>query len=892
MKLVVLLLLALVAHAVPARPVAAQSAAAGAQSECVPDGHTWALGGAPAPPTSPRPLQVFGIQQCDPQQLGRPTLTVIDCSFATDHDRVYVYDQSGQMPRTTRWEEAVNFHDSVWLFDVGSTGTLSLVIQFQRGGADHDTAVLYDAPATGSSTVQVTNGYLNVSPPNWTAYVETTGPDSVWLLPDGRLNQNIHAFVDAPLDSGHFPPDIVAQLSAKGQPKWEVGIVDSDHTGIPDYAYTLLLPNDAIPYDSAVPRAGLQVNSGRHPTQQPTGYVFWPLLGGSYQGGNYFDTPYHISYDWSARRFVGIGLDGYPIEDGYHINTLRYFFRDPNRVNYADFENPMSYYDLWGNHDGRPELFVRMAYYGEDDIYLTGQSLPTPLEEINYSWNQFHESGLYWSYRLGLLGRNPVDTTVQIGDLRVGTVPHDQLPGWVTTRPWDIATFVADEGGSYQSAEGIYEWAPLEGVYPDATNGLSVVPGEKEAAQRYVLGTSRVSPAPYFNAIRPGFRGEYGEPNSQVRLYFSPIDHRLHLLTAQFGVWNLGGTRELRYGNLGGSYIDHWQLLEGGVERSSLWNVGGQLVLADQAGVHLHAGPDQEASFTTGPPTDQNGWQQLGTALQAGYVPFNGDDLAAMLAQFGGPTTDLPGARLSDVHLTTDGFRFVCQLPASAVGAAPWTVGLAPGSYVVTFDRQRGYQAEPAGPPELAMTLQPDHAVVVAGEPVSLAVDLTNGGGVDAYGLQIAVDASLNGQSVNLGTATADVLAGMPSTAALIPWSPTSAGQWVVHARAVLPSGETAAEADLPLAVALPEPGVRAADMTLGGQFGLQPSTALLLGLAIGAVLLTLAVSPTRPAVAAGDGRDGNHRWASVRRTLSGRFAVGRARAARALARLGATRRR
>ena len=146
--------------------------------------------------------------------------------------------------------------------------------------------------------------------------------------------------------------------------------------------------------------------------------MFWPLLGGApwYDSGNYFDSPYHLTYDWPRRKLAQADLHGYPIEEGFHINTLQYFAR--RRVNYADFENPMAYYDLAGDRDGRPELFIRMAYFGQ----------AKPIEEVTYTWNQYDTPNLNWHYKLGLLGRHPVQSQVQIGDLAVQSVPHSELP--------------------------------------------------------------------------------------------------------------------------------------------------------------------------------------------------------------------------------------------------------------------------------------------------------------------------------------------------------------------------------------------------------------------------------------------------------------------------------
>jgi hypothetical protein len=813
-------------------------AGAGNQDWCPPDDQTWTLGGPLVPGVAPRPLQVFGIEQCDPQQTGHPTVTVIDCSFATDHDRVYVYDTSGQMSWATRWQDAVNFNGSVWLFDAGTTGTLALVLVFQRA-QDHDIAVLYDAPPGTSSAAQVINGYLQMSPPPWTAFIES---DSTWLLPDGRLNENIHALVDAPLGAGtRFPPEIAQPLEVKGQPKWEVGIVDQNHSSAPDYAYSLLVA--PTPFDSAISRSGFQVNSGHHLTAEPADYVFWPFLGGaaSYDTGHYFDTPFHVSYDWSSRTLLGMGLSGYPIEDGFHINTLRNVFRD--RVNYVDFENPMSYYDLWGNRDNRPELFIRLAYYGEGDIYLTGEALPKPVEEVNYSWNQSYPTGLLWNYKLGLLGRNPVDAVEQIGDFQVGTIPHDQLPGWVATRPWDVATFVADEGGAYASAEGIYEWAPLEGVVPDSTHGLAIVGGEKEAAQDYVLGNNRSSPAPYFNSIREGFRGEYGEPNGAVELYFSPVDRRLHLLNAQFGISNLGNDREVRYENLGGSYLNHWQVLTGGVEQASLWNLRGQLILADSTGMRLAASGDQQAVFTTSPPTDHDAWVRLGQLLSANQASVARDNLDGMLTQFGSPIVSLPGARVSDVHLSPTGFRFVCDLPARAIGAVDWTRNLAPGEYVVTYELGRGYSAQPAAKPELTVSVEPDQPLASAGQPLNLAINVSNTGGRDVRGAQVDVTATLGAQVVNLARVSADVLADTPTTVALVPWSPPSSGSWLVRARLVVPQDDAAVDGSAQVIVHVPVPTVRVANMTFWAQLGNGPLLLLLLGMGLSAGVLTLLVT-------------------------------------------------
>ncbi|HEX2514571.1 MAG TPA: hypothetical protein VH257_07675, partial [Chloroflexota bacterium] len=500
----------------------------------------FALSLALPPAEAAEGLRCFGTVQYDLDVDSRPDLMVIDCTFATERDFVYVYDGGGNMRPAERWEDAADFRDDTWLFDVGGDGSFDLALVFAQEGG-RDVAYLYD-DQDGDGKVSVRRSGRQAiidESPYWTARIES---GSTWTRPDGSLNHNVRVLVDGPLSRFGFPENYLRELRTSGQPKWETGIVDADEDGIPEYSYSLLLAPS--PATSQLSRTGFAVNSGRYRPKPADGFLFWPLLGGApwYDGANYFDSPLHVNYDWKRRRVIDVAVSGYPIEEGYHINTLQYARRD--RLNYADFENPMAYYDLAGDRDGRPELFIRMAYFGQG----------IPIEEITYSWNQYNTANLNWHFKLGLLGRHPVQSQAQIGDFAVQTVPHHELPHWITGRPWEIATFVADEGGAYDSSEGIYEWAPLEGVIPDASAGRTPLPDAGPAVADFLVGRSAVSPAPYFDTIRAAFRAEYREAPGPVELYYSPIDRRLHLLKASKGVWNLTGGWELRYASTGGDY--------------------------------------------------------------------------------------------------------------------------------------------------------------------------------------------------------------------------------------------------------------------------------------------------------------------------------------------------
>jgi hypothetical protein len=727
---------------------------------------------------------------------GRPDLAVIDCALVTERDLVYVYDGGGNMQPAERWQDAVDFSDDTLLFDIGGKGTFDLAIVFTREH-DHDVAYLYDDQnGDGQVSVQRSGKRAIVDEsPHWTARIES---GSTWVLPDGTLNQNVHVLIDGPLMPFGYPPSYLRQLRTSGEPKWEAGIVDADGDGIPEYAYNLLLAPS--PAESQLFRSGVQVNTGQTRPRQPTGYFIWPLLGGSpsYASGNYFDTPFHLTYDWTRRKLAAAGVDGYPIEQGYHINTLQYLRR--GRVNYVDFENPMAYYDLAGDHDGRPELFIRMAYFGQG----------RPIEEVTYSWNQYNTEDLHWHFKLGLLGQYLVQSQTTIGDFILQTVPYDELPGWVTERPWDLATFVADEGGAYDSSEGIYEWAPLEGVIPDASTTRVPLPGAEQAVAGFVLGRTAASPAPFFDAIRTAFRAEYREAGGPVTLYYSPIDRRLHLLKALKGVWNQGGGRELRYAPVGGDYLGYWSLRESGREVQGLWQVSDQLVLADESGVRLRHSDLPPALFLTAPPTDHESWERLGEQLG----PQDSPDAAAgavpreMFDRVPGPELDIAGATAHDLRATPDGFRVVLGLPGGAQSSdAPFAQGLPAGEYVATYSPATGYRLEPLTASGLTVGIQvePQSDATTPGrfdvrQPLNVRVRLLNAGQADAPAARLELLAAPDGQSERvLGTATLDAVAGSSSVASFV-WVPPDAGGWTLRAR-VSATATGDAEAVLPWSV-------------------------------------------------------------------------------------------
>ncbi len=211
-----------------------------------------------------------------------------------------------------------------------------------------------------------------------------------------------------------------------GQPGFVGGVVDSNRDGIPDYVYSVM--QTEIPARYGIPRSSVTANPAAHRPADPSGFAFWPLLAGphSVKGQRYFDTWPQISVDWKSGRVVGgMGLSGHPIEAGYHINSISQW--QSGQVNDAAFENPMAYYNLAGNHDGNPDLHVRVEYAPPGDRYWGGGTQDAA-EDVRYSWNQTNAPGISWDYKFGLAGRHRIDTVETFGPYNVRVVPYNELP--------------------------------------------------------------------------------------------------------------------------------------------------------------------------------------------------------------------------------------------------------------------------------------------------------------------------------------------------------------------------------------------------------------------------------------------------------------------------------
>jgi hypothetical protein len=403
---------------------------------------------------------------------------------------------------------------------------------------------------------------------------------------------------------------------------------------------------------------------------------------------------------------------------------------------------------------------LRLEYTSPTERSPGRHPVGQPMEIVRHTWD--HDGGGSWDFSVGLLGRYPI-RALDAPDAP-GSTGRDVLAS-IFDRRWDAATLLATERRDARTYLRLYDWSTSH--YRDA----------------YVAGDdpSRFPP-PAYATIPTGLRGEHrGRRDLAVRLYLSPIDRKLHLLDADGGVWNVGDGVRLRYSNLGGHYLNRWEVTQHGRTTKLLHFVFGQLVLADAEGVTVARADVPPALFVTRPPRDDVEWRRLGRKIDRFRPSFAPDDVRHAVQRFGRPVWTLPGAELDGFRLEPGGFRFVLRLRSTPDGV-PWLADVPPGSYVITYRVGQGYRAQASSPPDLLVGAPESDAPAPELGTVFLNVPVFNRGLEDATGAAISVHAQRPGAAPSsIGTATLDVPAGERRVARLA-WMPRRSDSWTLRA--------------------------------------------------------------------------------------------------------------
>ena len=714
---------------------------------------------------------VKGIEQHDLDGDGSPDQTIILCSFATEDDRVLVLDGAGDMTVSNDWQGTTDFDDDTWIFDVGTDGSAELIVVFSSDGGGHVARFYDDTDGDGKVAYHVVGTQVIIDESAYWSLEMTA--ESGWYTSTGHPNMNVKALLDKPYSGFQsMTQDIASRYMVHdGVPDVTFELTDSNRDGVPEHYLVRLL--SFIPEKVGVGRSNLYFNDiGTQPVP-PRSARFWPFLAlqqpGSSEVLRYFDMLPAVSVDWKSSEIRGLIWKGYPIGAGYHINNMQHIH--VGETNEADFEVPHAYYDLAANKDAFPELNIRLF-----------RMLPDPWQEVRYSWNQTNPGTLLWDYKLGLMSDHPIDQVVGFPTFELRMVSYELLPYWVTGREWKLTTFVAREGGSRESTEGIYAWTPREGADPTSPDNPSM--DAHYTSTSYLTGDSDIAPYEYFTDIWEGYRGEYNlaQPLRPL-LYYSPIDHRLHLRGAERGLLNLGQNRQVTYQDTNGDgYLDHWQYLESGVVRRQLIHAKPYLLHAANGGVALKSEDEDFSVFETLPPRDHEDWLALGQHLEAYHLDLAPDDLGAMLAQFQGPEWRVEGAELRSFRPDGGGFRFVLDLHPGFVtsgSGGPDLSGLPAGAYVLQYDDT--FNVKPLTPARLEVapgTFRLSVPEPVALEPVWIEARLRNQGLEDVPELSVRAYAKESGGQRELVAEEEITLLAGESLPVRLEWYPFTPGRW------------------------------------------------------------------------------------------------------------------
>ncbi len=727
-------------------------------------------------------VTIFSITQQDLNGDDRPDLTTINCRFATDHDRLYIVDTGHNMRASTNWRDATDFTDDVWLYDINADGSIQLIVVYKIEEG-HTTAYVYDdRDGDGQVKFERIGTFVRIlESPYWTGRIIS---NSNWFLPDGRLNLNVHMQLDGPIPTLDRAPLYYIRDYMKHDGVADVEFEEvAGSDGIARYALRRLIAPS--PADWEFERAWLWSNEGYDPTSLSE-QAFFPFLpipispqDPRYVNLRYFDLPPNISVDWLKGKIFAVKLDGYPIGYGYHFNDNDSIVK--GKVNDVSFESPQAYYDLANDHDGFADLHIRFFTRPPNDprMWYLPNTDDIPWQSISYDWNLFNPEALRWDFKIGVAGNQEINSVVHFPDFAVRTVPFKELPYWVTNHEWKLTTFVAREGDGYESAEGIYEWQTDTGDDPEMKPERALE--ARDATFGYMLGVTDHPPTEYFQTTRLGFRAERHFAGSiRPYLYFSPLDHKLHLQGAEDGIWTIDDTHLIRYDNLNDdAYLDRWSYFENSRLKREFYWAGTYLIYAGENGVWLKRAKVPPSLFETVPPRNHEEWLAQRQMLNTDPPDFAPEDFKAMLKQFPGLDWQLEGAAIRDFRLEGKGFRFVLELqPGFRVtgNGGPDLDDLSSGTYVVNY--QNSFIIEPVSPAKPLVALLP--VALTQWQLNSLPIKIWNDGLEDLPLATLELWAtSPNGTTSIVADQTVELLAQKSSTVQVM-WAPPSSGGWVL----------------------------------------------------------------------------------------------------------------
>ena len=443
----------------------------------------------------PQPVFAQAAEECNAGYSGSNWM-ILECSpgFATPHDWIKIYSRAG-FDSSQPWQSNLDYTNSIWLFQPASQYWTSLIIDFHQE-AEGLVADFYD---DGNGDDEVSYQLQGGVP----AVTENAGHWSLrviardgWWTKGGIVNYNLDLLVDSKMKA-NFVEDMRLYLAEDGTLKtdgtvdFEIHVRDTDRDGRPDYEWRqnrYPLPED--PRVMGIIRTEIIANT-EDDELAPEDGVFWPYLShkvGAYNKG-YPGLP-PIQVDWKIASIVQVAefIRARSEPGSYSIYSRERV--QEGKTTTTDFETPFAFYDLANARDGFTDLNIRfgvLAPFANE----TDQKNSTPLNDIQYVWDQYHTQ--QWDYQVGLAGRQTIDEVIQFPEFSIHTVPYAKLPEWVTSQTWDVATFVQVEETHYYNNEIVWGWNTM--INSDAVR------------RKYLAGTMDTPPLEDFSNPELRFTG-------------------------------------------------------------------------------------------------------------------------------------------------------------------------------------------------------------------------------------------------------------------------------------------------------------------------------------------------------------------------------------------------
>lgn len=689
----------------------------------------------------------------------------LTCSpgFASSNDQLLVWS-SGANSGLDEFNHLEVGETSLYLFDAFADGTANLILLLRRTPEQYLAELYDDQDQDGAVRYRLQDRRIVIEESqHWTVQVAAKSP---WRDPLGRVNYNLSLLIDGQVFANWGADWYLNEFTTDGRVDFRLLVRDADLDGSPDYEVHQSYQSEEF-WWLASTWLGVAERAQKPPLQ---GSVIFPYLGSGYPDfmQRYNNVYAPIQVDWQTGRIITVKefVPGHDSEEVYYIQSFARFGEQPDSSTYANFENPVCWYDLAQDADGYPEMHLRQEYYGVEDEYHWWEMPPTYSNNLRYTWDQ--DNDLSWDYKLGLLGSYPLDRTVQFPEFKVATIPCTEFPDWITSKAWGPATFVTAYARNF--GEGIYDWGVID-------------------FDLFIHMLGYADPPDIFTELPAGFRGEFTyDLGAQPWLYLHPVDRMLHLKGSQQGFYQVDEQEVIRYQDQDGDgYIDRWQAYQDEELVGTLNLIENYLVYADLPEHRLvvrrlDALPEFELTL---PPRNHDEWSALGAKLGQEY-DAGALDLAEATTRLPGMTYAFEAADLLSSRVTPDGLRLEVDLHPGYRYTLPQEeqLALSDGIYILTIGLDNALSATPGGAPALKIERSGFKIIpseVVALQPAELTWEVLNAGAGDAQEVSyIFTLASPSGEVTRLNGETECI----PSQGAVMlrqPWSPTEPGAWQVR---------------------------------------------------------------------------------------------------------------